>query len=186
MIFDEDSGSCVKPRASERAVCGALPAHLREGCLNHLSDLGGFDAVVNEELRRGFVRNRVTTPLATSNLFRKVHGGYLMYLVDVTACMAGYTLGKHNVTQQTSLNFIRGVEVGDCVAVEARAVHDGSSTALVETRIVDSAGRTCVLATVSLFFVGPVDPAAPPPEPYFPRNPGVQAFSSGGPSESPV
>ena len=138
-----------------------------------MSDLGGFEAVANEELRRGFARNLVTPPPAASNLFGKVHGGYLMYLVDVTACMAGYTLGKRNVTQQTSLNFIRGVEVGDRVAVEARAVHDGSSTALVEARIVDSAGRTCVLATVGLFFVGPVDPLAPPPAPYFPRNPGI-------------
>ena len=150
-----------------------LPAYLREGCLNHLSDLGGFTAVVSEELRRGFVRNRVAAPPETSNLFRKVHGGYLMYLVDVTACMAGYTLGKRNVTQQASLNFIRGVEVGDSVAVEARVLHDGSSTALVEVRIVDGNGRLCVTAEVGLFFVGSIDPAALPPEPYFPRNPGV-------------
>lgn len=173
MISGRDIGAPASPAACRCAAGDALPAHLREGCLNHLSDLGGFDAVANEELRRGFARNLVTPPPAASNLFGKVHGGYLMYLVDVTACMAGYTLGKRNVTQQTSLNFIRGVEVGDRVAVEARAVHDGSSTALVEARIVDSAGRTCVLATVGLFFVGPVDPLAPPPAPYFPRNPGI-------------
>ncbi|MEI3230967.1 MAG: hotdog domain-containing protein [Gordonibacter pamelaeae] len=85
-----------------------------------MSDLGGFAAVANEELRRGFVRNRVAAPPEASNLFGKVHGGFLMYLVDVTACMAGYTLGKHNVTQQASLNFMRGVEVGDRVARAAR------------------------------------------------------------------
>ena len=160
MISGRDIGAPASPAACRCAAGDALPAHLREGCLNHLSDLGGFEAVANEELRRGFARNLVTPPPAASNLFGKVHGGYLMYLVDVT-------------TQQTSLNFIRGVEVGDRVAVEARAVHDGSSTALVEARIVDSAGRTCVLATVGLFFVGPVDPLAPPPAPYFPRNPGL-------------
>ena len=150
-----------------------LPGYLREGCLNHLSDLGGFDALRNEELRRGFVRNRIVMPPETANLFRKVHGGFLMYLVDVTACMAGYSLGKHNVTQHTSLDFVRGVELADDAAIEARVLHDGRSTALVDAAIVDSAGRLCVRATVTLFFVGPVDPDAPPPTPYLGRNPGV-------------
>lgn len=164
----------TEPSASPQAARGDLPEHLREGCLNHLSDLRGFDAVVNDVVERGFVRNRVRVPQETANLFRRVHGGYLMYLVDVTACMAGYSLGKHNVTQQASFNFIRGVELDDEVVVEARALHDGRTTALVETRILDSTGRTCAIAMVSLFFVGPVDAAAPPPEPYFPRNPGVR------------
>ena len=41
-----------------------MERYLREGCLNHLSDLRGFDAVRNDEVRPGFVRNVVT-----------VHGG---------------------------------------------------------------------------------------------------------------
>lgn len=152
---------------------GSLPEYLREGCLNHLSDLRGFDALRNEELRRGYVKNRIAVPNEGANLFRKVHGGMLMYLVDVTACMAGYTLGKHNVTQHVSLDFVRGLELEDPAIIEARVLHDGRSTALVETRIFDSADRLCVRSSVTLFFVGPVDPDAPPPQPYLPRNPDV-------------
>ena len=153
---------------------GSLPGYLREGCLNHLSDLGGFEALRNDELRRGYVRNRIVMPQDTANLFRKVHGGLLMYLVDVTACMAGYSLGKHNVTQHTAFDFVRGVELSDDVTIEARVLHDGRTTALVETAIVDSTGRLCVRATVTLFFVGPVDPDEPPPTPYLGRNAGVE------------
>ena len=152
---------------------GSLPAYLREGCLNHLSDIGGFDALRNDVLEVGYVRNRIIMPQNAANLFRKVHGGFLMYLVDVTACMAGYSLGKHNVTQHASFDFVRGLELADSVAVEARVLHDGRTTALVETTIVDSAGRLCVRATVTLFFVGLVDPDEPPPMPYLGRNAGV-------------
>ena len=155
------------------SVNKTLPDHVREGCLNHLSNLTGFDAVVNEELRCGYVRNRVVVPQGTANLFQKTHGGFLMYLVDVTACMAGYSLGKHNVTQHASLDFIRGIELHENVSVEASVVHDGRTTALVETKIKDSFGRICVVAMVSLFFVGPVLEDEKIPEPYFGRNPGV-------------
>ena len=64
---------------------GALPPYLREGCLNHLSDLGGFKALRNDLLRRGYVRNSVKVPQDAANLFRRAHGGFLMFLVDVTA-----------------------------------------------------------------------------------------------------
>ena len=55
-----------------------MERYLREGCLNHLSDLRGFDAVRNDEVRPGFVRNVVTVPDGASNLYRRrggVHGG---------------------------------------------------------------------------------------------------------------
>ena len=89
-----------------------MERYLREGCLNHLSDLRGFDAVRNDEVRPGFVRNVVTVPDGASNLYRCAHGGYLMQLVDVAACMAAWSLGKRVVTQQVSLNFTRSVKLG--------------------------------------------------------------------------
>ena len=153
---------------------GALPPYLREGCLNHLSDLGGFKALRNDLLRRGYVRNSVKVPQDAANLFRRAHGGFLMFLVDVTACMAGYSMGKHNVTQHVSLDFTRGALLGDELVIEARVLHDGRTTALVEARVLDSTGRLCVKASCTLFYVGAVDPNEPPPEPYLGRNPGVR------------
>ncbi|WP_140396451.1 PaaI family thioesterase [Gordonibacter sp. An230] len=159
---------------SLRVEEGALPPYLREGCLNHLSDLGGFEALRNDLLRRGYVRNRVKVPQDAANLFRRAHGGFLMFLVDVTACMAGYSMGKHNVTQHVSLDFVRGVSLGDELAIEARVLHDGRTTALVDTRVLDSVGRLCVKASCTLFYVGAVDSSEPPPKPYLGRNPGVR------------
>lgn len=147
-----------------------LPAYLREGCLNHLSDLRGFYALRNSVLQRGFVRNSIKVPVSAANLFGRVHGGFFMYLVDVTACMAGYTTGKHNVTQHVSMEFVRGANLEDRLTIEARVLHDGRSTALVKVEILDSEGRLCVHAGVSLFFVGEVDPDEAPPEPLLGRN----------------
>ena len=94
-----------------------MERYLREGCLNHLSDLRGFDAVRNDEVRPGFVRNVVTVPDGASNLYRCAHGGYLMQLVDVAACMAAWSLGKRVVTQQVSLNFTRSVKLGGSIRI---------------------------------------------------------------------
>ena len=111
-----------------------MERYLREGCLNHLSDLRGFDAVRNDEVRPGFVRNVVTVPDGASNLYRCAHGGYLMQLVDVAACMAAWSLGKRVVTQQVSLNFTRSVKLGGSIRIEASVVHAGATSVLVERR----------------------------------------------------
>ena len=108
-----------------------MERYLREGCLNHLSDLRGFDAVRNDEVRPGFVRNVVTVPDGASNLYRCARGGYLMQLVDVAACMAAWSLGKRVVTQQVSLNFTRSVKLGGSIRIEASVVHAGATSVLV-------------------------------------------------------
>lgn len=149
--------------------CGLL-AYLREGCLNHLSNLQGFDALRNAVLEQGRVVNHIVVPQGAANLFGKAHGGFLMTLVDMTACMAGYTMGKYNVTQHVSVEFAHGACLSDRLLVEACVLHDGRSTALVETRVLDSSGILCVHAMVTLFYVGTIDPDDPPPEPFLGRN----------------
>ena len=150
-----------------------MERYLREGCLNHLSDLRGFDAVRNDEVRPGFVRNVVTVPDGASNLYRCAHGGYLMQLVDVAACMAAWSLGKRVVTQQVSLNFPRSVKLGGSIRIEASVVHAGATSVLVETSIKDEDGRTCLLSTALLHVTGTIDPGDPLPEPPLGRNSGV-------------
>ncbi len=141
--------------------------------MNHLSDLGGFREVRNDELRPGFVRNVVTVPPEAANLYRAAHGGFLMQLVDVASCMAAWSLGRRVVTQQVSLNFVHEVRLGDTATIEAEVVHSGNSTVLIEAAIRDSTGRICLLSTAMLFVIGFVQPDDPLPEPYLGRNPGV-------------
>lgn len=147
-----------------------MERYVREGCLNHLSDLGGFDAVFNELLEPGLVRNVVTVPAEANNLHRTAHGGYLMQLVDVAGCMAGYSLGKTNVTQQSSQHFVRPVRIGDTIRIEAKVVHNGRSSILVDVCIRDSQNQACLFASVTLYVTGLVGPEDPIPTPYLGRN----------------
>ena len=140
-----------------------IPDYLRQGCLNHFGELSGFDELENVELRRGHVVNAIRVPAGMANLFSRAHGGFLMYLVDIAACMAGYSLGQHNVTQHVSIDFIHGVQLGELIFTEADVIHEGHHTAVVQTRIYNEDHRLCVDANVTLFFVGEVDPLAPPP-----------------------
>lgn len=165
------SGECAQGAApAPCSVDGSLPEYVVEGALNHLSDLGGFDAVHCTCMRPGFVRNEVVVPQAAANLHRRAHGGFLMQLVDVAGCMAGYTLGRANVTLQVSLSFLRPVELGDRAAVEARVVHAGRTTTVVDVVVEDGAGRACVSATVTLFNVWELGEDVAVPQPFFPRN----------------
>lgn len=147
-----------------------LPPYLVEGALNHLSDLRGFDAVRNVELREGFVRNELVVPEGASNLFGNAHGGFSLVMIDNAACMAGYTLGKRVVTLQCSCNFMRPVLIGAVMVVEATVIHAGRTTIVVRVEVADAQDEVCVASTVTLYAVGTVEESDPIPQPFFPRN----------------
>lgn len=147
-----------------------LPAYLREGVLNHLSDMKGFDAVRNAQMREGFVRNELVVPDGASNLFRKAHGGFSLALIDTAACMAAYTLGKRVVTLQCGCSFMAPVDIGESMAVEATVIHSGSTTVVAKVEIVDSRGCSCVSSMVTMYVVGTVGEGDEIPQPFFARN----------------
>lgn len=147
-----------------------LAPYLVEGALNHLSDLQGFRAVRNVELREGFVRNELVVPEGASNLFRNAHGGFSLVMIDNAACMAGYTLGKRVVTLQCNCNFMRPVLIGAAMAVEATVVHAGKTTIVVRVEVLDDQDVVCVASTVTLYAVGAVAESDPVPQSFFPRN----------------
>lgn len=158
----------------------ALAPYLVEGALNHLSDLQGFRAVRNVELREGFVRNELVVPEGASNLFRNAHGGFSLVMIDNAACMAGYTLGKRVVTLQCNCNFMRPVLIGAAMAVEATVVHAGKTTIVVRVEVLDAQGAVCVASTVTLYAVGAVAESDPIPQSFFPGNDACSEGTSGG------
>lgn len=164
------SADIVEAFVRDSSQVEGVPRYLAEGALNHLSDLRGFDAVRNKELRKGFVRNVITMPDGASNLFRNAHGGFILSLVDVAACMAGYTLGKTVVTLQCDCNFLRPLLIGDTVTIDATVIKGGRSTIVTRVDLFNSEGVICSTSLVTLFIVGEVGPDDPIPQPYFPRN----------------
>ncbi len=146
-----------------------MDERIREGCLNHISDVGGFDAMRNAVLEPGHVVNRLSVPQNAANLFDTAHGGFLMTLLDETACMAGYSLGKSNMTLQSNFNFIAPPRVGDEIFICCDVIHDGTTTQVVDARIDDGKGAVFVKASFTLHIVAEVDPDAAVPEPYLGR-----------------
>lgn len=159
------------PAARDRSIeTPELPPYLREGVLNHLSDMRGFDAVRNTQMRAGFVRNELVVPDGASNLFRRAHGGFSLALVDTAACMAAYTLGRRVVTLQCSCSFTAPLRIGEAATVDATVVHAGGTTVVARVEISDPRGHVCVSATVTMYVVGTVGEDDEVPQPFFPRN----------------
>ncbi|MGN0959903.1 MAG: PaaI family thioesterase [Coriobacteriales bacterium] len=140
-----------------------MPDYVRQGCLNHIHEMQGFGDIRNLVLEPGHVVNEALPGAGVSNLYHKAHGGYLMYLVDITACMAGYACGKHNVTLSANVSFARSLLLDAPIRIEAQLLHNGRSTGLAEVKLYDEQGRVCTTATVTLFFTVPVTPDEPVP-----------------------
>lgn len=82
------------------------------------------------------------------------HGGTYFTLMDQLAGMLVAANGRVGVTVQCSSNFIRAAKVGDTVRCEARVVHMGRSTALIEARCCDESSRIQASAAVQFCLTG--------------------------------
>ena len=103
-------------------------------------------------------RGRVVMKLPfTENLLQtlgRVHGGALFALADHACGWAVHTLlekGEGCATLEMKINYIAAVHDEDCVA-EARVVHKGRTSIVVEAEIKTEAGRL-VAKTLATFIV---------------------------------
>lgn len=88
----------------------------------------------------------------TLNSFGSVHGGAFFTLADVCAGMAARTDGRGYVTQQASVQFLRGAKEGRITA-RAQVLHRGGTVCLIEVRITDAADRLLFLGTFNFYCV---------------------------------
>ncbi len=141
--------------------------YIIQGARNHIHGIYDFDEdnvkVIGLEEGRATVEATMATGFSNTRDF--VHGGVLMAICDMTASAAVYTFGKRNITLQSSFNFTRGVPVDDSsrMICDARVVHNGRQTAVVEVEIRDPEGRICVRATFTQFIIGTMSEEDPIP-----------------------
>jgi acyl-CoA thioesterase len=69
------------------------------------------------------------------NGFGIVHGGVPFSLADSAFAFACNNRNTLSVALDTSINFIKAVQVGDVLVAEAREVHNGRSTGLYNIEI---------------------------------------------------
>lgn len=128
---------------------------IMEGIRRHIQAIRGMEHAKILEIAPGHARLSVDVIPESLNLYGNAHGGFLFSLCDMAAGMSTYAFEIVNVTQNSSIQFLRGISSGT-IFVESNAVHKGGKTAVSQVTITDSAGRLLVTATFTMFLFAPV------------------------------
>ena len=100
----------------------------------------------------------MTIPENATNTGGGTFGGFLMAIIDVVGSTITWSYGKHAVTQTCSVNFIRGVSIGEKLVLEARNVHFGRTTCVSEVVVSDEQGKVRLTSTCTLHIVADIKP----------------------------
>ena len=84
------------------------------------------------------------------NPFGTVHGGAFFTLADLVSGVAARTDGRHYVTQQADISYLRSASEGRLLA-KGTVIHRGRSRCVVDVKIVDEVGRLLCTGTFSFF-----------------------------------
>ncbi len=104
--------------------------------------------------RPGHVKLRLPFSENLLQSLGRVHGGVLFSLADHASGWAAYSTLSENekcATLEMKINFIAAVHHEDCIA-EARVIHKGRTSIVVESEICTSDGRL-VAKTLATFIV---------------------------------
>lgn len=102
------------------------------------------------------------------NIRGVIHGGAIVSLADMSMMLACATMGKHTVTLDLNINFVRRVREGDIVKAFPQVIHKGKTTMVVRGSILDAKGQLLAEARGTFFVTGdytPDDPLTKPADP---------------------
>lgn len=132
-----------------------LKPDIQEGIRRHIHRLGGIECAEILEIAPGHAKIALDVTPECLNLYGKIHGGFLFTLCDIASGMATYCLEQMNVTQDSSIQFIRGISEGRIYA-EANALHMGKRTVVNQLTVKDEEGRLLANATFTMCLLGPL------------------------------
>jgi len=92
-----------------------------------------------------------------ANLYGAAHGGSLASLADTVMGVACASCGKRVVTIEMNINYLRGVAAGSAVLAEAKIIHNGRQTIVVETDIFDGQGSLAAKSRGTFCVIGRFD-----------------------------
>ena len=82
------------------------------------------------EIKEGYSKIQMTVRKEMINGFGIVHGGIAFALADSAFAFACNNRNNLSVALDTSINFIKAVQVGDIITAETKENHNGRSTGL--------------------------------------------------------
>jgi acyl-CoA thioesterase len=87
------------------------------------------------EIKEGYSKIKMTVRKEMINGFGIVHGGVPFSLADSAFAFACNNRNVLSVALDTSINFLKPVNVGDVLTAEAKELHNGKSTGLYHITI---------------------------------------------------
>jgi 1,4-dihydroxy-2-naphthoyl-CoA hydrolase len=89
-----------------------------------------------------------------TNLYNIAHGGAIASLADSAMGIACATTGKKVVTLEMNMNFIKGAAPQSAIRAIGQVIHNGKSTIVAESEIVDSQNQLLAKTRGTFFVVG--------------------------------
>ncbi len=89
-----------------------------------------------------------------TNLYNIAHGGALASLADSAMGIACATTGKKVVTLEMNMNFIKGAAPQTTIRAIGQVIHNGKSTMVAESEIVDSQNHLLAKTRGTFFVIG--------------------------------
>ena len=106
------------------------------------------------EIKEGYSRIKMIVRKEMINGFGIVHGGIAFSLSDSAFAFACNNRNNLSVALDTSINFIRTVNVGDELIAEAKEQHNGRSTGLYQIMILNQKNETVAIFKGTCFRTG--------------------------------
>ena len=89
------------------------------------------------EVAEGYSKIKMTVRNEMMNGLGIVHGGIAFSLADSAFAFACNNRNVLSVALDTSINFLKPVQVGDILIAEAKELHNGKSTGLYQINIIN-------------------------------------------------
>src|SRR5688572_141562 len=113
-------------------------ANIHEEVVKHMMENDYFSqwmGIEVLEIKEGYSRIKMTVRNEMVNGFGIVHGGIAFSIADSAFAFACNNRNNLSVALDTSINFIKPVNVGDELTAEAKELHNGRSTGLYHIEI---------------------------------------------------
>ena len=94
------------------------------------------------EIKEGYSKIKMTVRTEMINGFGIVHGGIAFSLADSAFAFACNNRNVLSVALDTSINFLKPVQVNDVLIAEAKELHNGRSTGLYHINITNQQNET--------------------------------------------
>lgn len=87
------------------------------------------------QVKEGYAKTKMTVRKEMINGLGIVHGGIAFSLADSTFAFACNNRNNLSVALDTSINFLKPIQVGDLIIAEAKEMHNGRSTGLYQVTV---------------------------------------------------